>query len=62
METVNHLGFIVASYSAAFGVVCVLVAWVVLDYRAQRRNLAELEMRGVSRRSQRQSETLEYGS
>jgi heme exporter protein D len=51
MDTINHLGFIVASYAAAFVVVCVLIAWVALDYRAQRRKLAELEMRGVTRRS-----------
>ena len=30
-----------------------LVAWVVLDYSAQRRILRELEERGVTRRSQR---------
>ncbi|MGA7971613.1 MAG: hypothetical protein WCA36_02305 [Pseudolabrys sp.] len=33
--------------------VAVLIAWVVLDYSAQRRILGDLEARGVSRRSQR---------
>ena len=28
-----------------------LIAWIVLDYRAQRRALGELESRGVTRRS-----------
>ena len=28
-----------------------LIAWVVLDYRAQRRTLADLEARGITRRS-----------
>ena len=51
METMNHAGFIVASYAAAAIVVVALIAWVMLDFRAQRRNLAELEARGVTRRS-----------
>ena len=51
MDPANHMGFIVASYAAAIAVVGVLIAWVTLDYRAQRRRLADLEMRGVTRRS-----------
>jgi heme exporter protein D len=51
MDAANHMGFIVASYAAAIAVVGVLVAWVTLDYRAQQRRLADLEMRGVTRRS-----------
>ena len=51
MNPANHMGFIVASYVAAVAVVGVLVAWVTLDYRAQRLRLADLEMRGVTRRS-----------
>ena len=51
MDAVNHMGFIVASYAAAIAVVGVLIAWVTLDYRAQRLRLADLEMRGVTRRS-----------
>ena len=51
MNAVNHMGFIVASYTAAVAIVGVLIAWVTLDYRAQRRRLADLEMRGVTRRS-----------
>ena len=33
-----------------------LVAWVVLDYSAQRRVIGDLEERGVTRRSQRKAE------
>jgi len=33
-----------------------LVAWVVLDYSAQRRILGDLEERGVTRRSQRKAD------
>jgi heme exporter protein D len=51
MDTVSHAGFIVASYAAAAVVVLGLIAWVVLDFRTQRRNLADLEARGVTRRS-----------
>ena len=51
MNPANHIGFIVASYAAAVAVVGVLVAWVTLDYRTQRSRLADLEMRGVTRRS-----------
>jgi heme exporter protein D len=51
MNPANHMGFIVASYAAAVAVVGVLIAWVTLDYRAQRSRLADLEMRGVTRRS-----------
>jgi heme exporter protein D len=51
MNTVNHMGFIVASYAAAVAIVGVLIAWVTLDYRTQRLRLADLEMRGVTRRS-----------
>jgi len=47
----NHLPFIVASYAAAFAVVGILIAWVMFDYRSQRRALADLEARGLTRRS-----------
>jgi heme exporter protein D len=51
METINHLPFIVGSYAAAGGVIAGLITWVMLDFRAQRRALADLEMRGLTRRS-----------
>ena len=41
-----HAAFIVTAYAAA-------AAWVLLDYRAQLRKLADLEARGVTRRSDR---------
>ena len=46
-----HIGFIVASYAAAAVVLVALFAWIVLDGRAQRRQIAELDARGVRRRS-----------
>jgi heme exporter protein D len=51
METINHIGFVMWAYAAAFVVVGVLIAWVMVDYRAQRRRLADLELRGITRRS-----------
>jgi heme exporter protein D len=50
-----HADFIIASYAVTAFVVALLVAWVVLDYSTQRRILGDMEERGFSRRSQRQS-------
>ena len=50
-----HADFIVASYALTAFVVAALIAWIVLDYAAQRRILGDLEERGVTRRSQRKS-------
>jgi len=46
-----HAAFIVAAYAAALAVVLGLIGWVVADYAAQRRLLANLEARGMTRRS-----------
>jgi heme exporter protein D len=51
MQPTAHTDFIAAAYAAGIVVVAALIAWVTLDYRAQRRTLAELEMQGISRRS-----------
>jgi heme exporter protein D len=51
MDTINHIGFVMSAYAAGLIVVGVLIAWVTVDYRAQRRRLADLEMRGITRRS-----------
>jgi heme exporter protein D len=47
----QYAGFIVAAYGAAFAVISTLIAWIIVDHRAQRRTLTDLEARGVSRRS-----------
>jgi heme exporter protein D len=49
VENADQLVFIVAAYGAAVVVVAGLVAWVMLDYRAQAAKLAEFESRGVVR-------------
>ncbi|CZT33429.1 heme exporter protein CcmD [Rhizobium sp. 9140] len=46
-----HLGYVVASYGAALVAVATLIAWVVLDARARRRELRALEEAGIRRRS-----------
>lgn len=56
MDLGNHAGFILASYGLAILVIGALFVWVVIDGRAQRRQLAELEARGVHRRSQGQAQ------
>jgi heme exporter protein D len=45
-----HADFIVVAYVVAAAVIAALIAWVLLDHRAQRLMLADLEARGVSRR------------
>jgi heme exporter protein D len=47
----NHGGFIVAAYLATVVVLAGMIALIVLDGRALRRRLADLEARGVRRRS-----------
>jgi heme exporter protein D len=46
-----HAGFILAAYAAAIVVIGGLIWWVAVDYRAQTRTLAELDARGITRRS-----------
>jgi heme exporter protein D len=51
IEGSAHTGFILAAYLLAAAVLIVVVAWIVFDGRAQRRRIADLEARGVRRRS-----------
>ncbi len=48
-----HAGFIIAAYLVTLVVVVAMIGWIVLDGRLQRRRLADLEARGIRRRSQR---------
>jgi heme exporter protein D len=47
----NHGGFILAAYLVSVVVLVALVGWIVLDGRALKRRLADLEVRGFRRRS-----------
>ncbi len=51
MDLGPHAGFIIAAYAVAALVVTALVVWVIGDYISQQRLLAELERRGITRRS-----------
>ena len=51
MDLGPHAAFIVAAYTVAILVVAGMIAWVLIDHRRQRRILADLEARGVTRRS-----------
>ena len=43
--------FIVTSYLVVFVVVTMLIAWIAVDYRRQKKRLNELESGGITRRS-----------
>jgi heme exporter protein D len=51
MDLGPHAGFIIGAYVISIAVVGLLIFWVVGDYFAQKRALADLERRGITRRS-----------
>jgi heme exporter protein D len=53
MDLGPHAAFIVIAYGFAVLIVTVMIGWIVVDHRRQTRSLAELESRGVTRRSER---------
>ncbi|MBS3647956.1 heme exporter protein CcmD [Pseudaminobacter sp. 19-2017] len=46
-----HALYVLAAYAATAVALAGLVGWILLDYRARRRELAELESEGIRRRS-----------
>jgi len=48
----THTGYILAAYLATALVFLVLIAWVMLDLREQRRKLRRLEESGMRRRAE----------
>ena len=46
-----HAGFILAAYAVTTAVLLGVILWTVLDGRSQRRRIADLEARGIRRRS-----------
>ena len=50
--------FIVTSYLLVTVVVLMLIAWIAIDYRSQKRRLHELEAGGMLRRSGRSATDL----
>ncbi|GLS17565.1 hypothetical protein GCM10007874_05800 [Labrys miyagiensis] len=55
MDLGTHWAFIVWAYAAALVVIVSLIVWVLADYRLQRKTLADLEARGLRRRSRQGS-------
>ncbi len=45
--------FVIAAYAVVLITLAALVAWLYVDEARQRRRLAELEARGIKRRSER---------
>ncbi len=58
MELGPHAAFIIVAYGASVLIIASLIVWIVADYRTQLRVLADLERRGVTRRSAREREKL----
>ncbi len=51
----THFGFVAAAYGfSAFGLLA-LAMWILLDQRGRKREIAELEARGIKRRSEQGS-------
>ncbi len=53
MDLGPHAAFILWAYAITVAALAALVAWVLADQRRQERRLAELEARGITRRSSR---------
>ena len=51
MDLGPHATFIIASYAAAGFILAILIGWIVTENRALKRTLADLESRGIRRRS-----------
>ena len=51
MDLGPHATFIIASYAASAFIIALLIGWIVAENRALKRTLADLEARGITRRS-----------
>lgn len=51
MDLGPHATFIIASYAASAFILALLIGWIVAEHRALKRTLADLESRGITRRS-----------
>ena len=50
MDLGPHAAYIWSAYAAEVIVIAALIAWLIVDGARQRRQLADLEARGVTRR------------
>jgi heme exporter protein D len=51
MDLGPHATFIIASYAASAFILAILIGWIVAENRMLKRTLADLESRGIRRRS-----------
>jgi heme exporter protein D len=51
MDLGPHATFIVAAYAASAFILALLIGWIVTENRALKRTLADLDARGITRRS-----------
>ncbi|MFN3347846.1 heme exporter protein CcmD [Pseudorhodoplanes sp.] len=51
MDLGPHAIFIVASYAATAIILAFLIGWIMIESRTLRRTIAELDARGITRRS-----------
>lgn len=52
----THAFFVSAAYGASALALACLLFWIVVDHRARKRELAELEKAGIRRRSDKKAE------
>ncbi|KFB08603.1 heme exporter protein CcmD [Nitratireductor basaltis] len=52
----SHAAYVALAYGAAVLLIGGLVVWIITDQRARKREIAELEARGVHRRARRKGE------
>ena len=51
----SHEAYVAAAYGATFLVLAGIALWLMLDHRGRQRELADLEARGIRRRSERKA-------
>lgn len=56
----THISYVAIAYGVTGLTVLALIAWVFLDQRARRAELAELDASGIRRRSDRRDEADEH--
>lgn len=55
MDIGSHATFIIAAYAAAVIVIGALIVWIMIDYATLKKALADLEERGITRRSEQET-------
>lgn len=56
----SHFSYVASAYGVTGLTVLALIAWVFLDQRARRAELAELDASGIRRRSDRKGDADEH--